>query len=252
MLQRTYVHIDGIGKGTEQALWRKGIKTWDEFIKNSDALDMPDAKKERILAGIEQSRLELAAKNHRYFTSTLPKSEHWRAFKDFEDSVVYLDIETTGLSASYDDLTIVGMYDGHESKIFIKGDNLDEIVSELAKYKMIISFNGLRFDVPFIQKKYPQIEFNHLHIDLMYMLKRIGLKGGLKNIEKMLGVGRSDDTCQMTGFDAVRLWRHYERGDDKALETLIQYNKEDIENLSTIIQKVYEKVVETEMASVSE
>lgn len=250
MLQRTYVHIDGIGKGTEQALWRKGMTSWDEFIENGDALEMPVAKKERIYTAIEQSKKELAEKNHRYFVSTLPKSEHWRAFKDFEDSVVYLDIETTGLSSSRDELTIVGMYDGHESKIFVKGDNLDDIVEELAKYKMIVSFNGLRFDVPFIQKKYPQIDFNHLHIDLMYVLRRIGLKGGLKNIEKLLGIGRSDDTCEMTGFDAVRLWRHYERGDDDALKTLVAYNREDIENLKTIMHMVYEKVVDNEMGSV--
>lgn len=250
MLQRTYMHIDGIGKKSEQALWRRGITSWDEFISNADTLDIPAPKKERILTSIEQARHELAAKNHRYFASVLPRSEHWRAFRYFEDSVVYLDIETTGLSSSHNELTMVGMYDGHESKTFISGDNLDDIVEELAKYKMIVSFNGLRFDVPFIKEKYPQIEFHHLHIDLMHVLRRIGLKGGLKNIEKMLGLQRSDGTSDMTGFDAVRLWYQYKRGEGNALERLIQYNKEDVENLSTIIHKVYEELVNNELASV--
>ncbi|MCK5661738.1 MAG: ribonuclease H-like domain-containing protein, partial [Methanosarcinales archaeon] len=54
----------------------------------------------------------------------------------------------------------------------------------------------------------------------------------------------------MTGFDAVRLWRHYERGDDDALKTLVAYNREDIENLKTIMHMVYEKVVDNEVGSV--
>ena len=73
----------------------------------------------------------------------------------------------------------------------------------------------------------------------MYPLRRIGLTGGLKAIEKKLGIQRTDDTVDITGFDAVRLWHEYERGNEESLDLLLEYNREDIVNLETIINKTY-------------
>ena len=83
----------------------------------------------------------------------------------------------------------------------------------------------------------------------MYPLRRIGYNGGLKNIEKLLGISRSKDTEDLTGFDAVRLWKQYERGDMNALEKLVKYNREDIVNLKTIIELTYPKMVEKALNS---
>ena len=38
------------------------------------------------------------------------------------------------------------------------------------------------------------------------------------------------------------------KGDDEALEVLIKYNKEDVENLKTIIDMTYQKMVDNEVA----
>jgi len=65
----------------------------------------------------------------------------------------------------------------------------------------------------------------------MYPCKRIGLSGGLKPIEKEIGIER--DRPDLSGRDAVRLWREYERGDDDARDTLVSYNREDTKNLRT-------------------
>lgn len=48
----------------------------------------------------------------------------------------------------------------------------------------------------------------------------------------------------MDGFDAVRLWKKYEKGDLEALNLLVKYNREDIVNLKTIIELTYPKMVE--------
>ncbi|MCZ7406608.1 MAG: ribonuclease H-like domain-containing protein [Candidatus Methanoperedens sp.] len=53
----------------------------------------------------------------------------------------------------------------------------------------------------------------------------------------------------ISGFDAVRLWNMYERGDDEALELLIRYNREDVENLKIIIEMTYPKMIEKEMTA---
>ena len=58
---------------------------------------------------------------------------------------------------------------------------------------------------------------------------------------------RSDETAGITGFDAVRLWNRYERGNSEALETLIRYNTEDVVNLEKIIQITHPRMIEREL-----
>jgi len=82
----------------------------------------------------------------------------------------------------------------------------------------------------------------------MYPLKNIGYSGGLKKIECSLGIRRSEETVGISGFEAVRLWNKYKKGNDEALELLIKYNKEDVENLKTIIEMTYQKMVDNEVA----
>lgn len=244
MLNNTYIHIPGVGKSLERKIWAQGIHTWEEFLEMEDRISIPSARKARICEGIKKSSEHLAAKDCYFFSQCLPSAEHWRAYPLFSDSVAFVDIETTGLSQHRDKITVVGIYDGRESKVYVRDINLDEIVEEFSKYRLLVSFNGARFDLPFIKSEFPEIEFKQLHIDLMYPLRRIGYSGGLKNIEKLLGISRSDDTEGMTGFDAVKLWRQYERGDREALDKLIKYNKEDIVNLKTIIELTYPKMIE--------
>jgi len=245
MLNNTYIHIPGVGKSLEQKIWAQGIRTWEEFLEMEDKISIPSARKARISEEIRKSSAHLAAKDCCFFSQCLPSAEHWRAYPLFSDSVAFFDIETTGLSQRRDKITVVGIYDGREVKSFIKNVNLDDIVGEFSKYRLLVSFNGARFDLPFIKSEFPEIEFKQLHVDLMYPLRRIGYNGGLKNIEKLLGISRSEDTEGLTGFDAVRLWKQYERrGDQEALDKLIEYNKEDVINLKTIIELTYPRMVE--------
>ena len=244
MLDNTYIHIQGVGKSLERKIWAQGIRTWEEFLELEDKISIPSARKAIISEEIRRSSAHLAAKDCYFFSQCLPSTEHWRAYPLFSDSVAFFDIETTGLSQRRDKITVIGIYDGREVKSYIKGINLDDIVEEFSKYRLLVSFNGARFDLPFIKSEFPELEFRQLHVDLMYPLRRIGYNGGLKNIEKLLGISRSEDTDGLTGFDAVRLWKQYERGDEEALKKLTEYNKEDVMNLKTIMELTYPKMVE--------
>ena len=51
-------------------------------------------------------------------------------------------------------------------------------------------------------------------------------------------------TTGLSGFDAVRLWYQYKRGSQAALDTLVRYNIEDIQNLETIIEMLYPSLME--------
>ena len=243
MLTSTYIHIPRIGSTIERRIWSYGIRTWSEFAEQHDTIPISTAKKTTILAGITESAQHLRAGDAEFFAKLLPTSEHWRAYSDFKDRIAFVDIETTGLSPNYDCMTVVGIYNGKTSKTYVRGIDLDDIVDEFAKYDFLVTFNGARFDLPFIKHEYPEINFNQLHMDMMYPLRRIGYTGGLKAIEQALGITRSDDTTGITGFDAVRLWHEYERGSADALELLLKYNREDIVNLETIIELTHQKFV---------
>lgn len=154
----------------------------------------------------------------------------------------YIDIETTGLSRERNSVTVVGIYTGDEVIQFVNGidlteDNLNDVIK---KAKDMVTFNGKRFDIPFLAHKFPNIDFKSAeHHDLMYTCRKHNLTGGLKKIENMLGISR--DSGISDGREAVRLWRRYQRGCNNSLNKLLEYNKEDIVNLYHIEKILEEK-----------
>ena len=116
---------------------------------------------------------------------------------------------------------------------------------DLRKYKILITYNGSCFDLPFI-RNYFGIAVDHIHIDLRYLLRSLGYSGGLKRCEKSLGLDRAE-LNGVDGYFAVLLWREYKkRGNAKALETLLAYNMADTVNLETLMVQAFNmKVSET-------
>ena len=84
------------------------------------------------------------------------------------------------------------------------------------------------------------LALDQLHVDLRYPLRRLGLSGGLKHVEGLVGLKRDPEVAGLDGWDAVRLWREYQAGSDKSLATLIKYNTADIENLEHLMLIAYE------------
>ena len=235
MLRSTFQHIPGVGERRERELWSLGCRTWDDFLSG----DYDSGRQSRLRAGVLESKSRLDVLDHNYFKNSLPSAISWRAYRDFQDHACYVDIETTGLAPGHSHVTTVCLHSCRETKSYIRHQNLDELGEDLRKYKYIVSFNGARFDLPFLSADLG-IVFDHIHLDLLYPLKRLGYRGGLKAIEGRLGMSR--DTEGVTGFDAVRLWRSYRSGrtvnvagmdvsGESALDLLVRYNKEDTVNL---------------------
>jgi uncharacterized protein YprB with RNaseH-like and TPR domain len=151
----------------------------------------------------------------------------------------YLDIETTGLTPSGCEITVIGIH-------LCRGENADfvqlvgrdvtaqAILEALGDIDILYTYNGSRFDLPFI---HAQLGINLAemfpHHDLMYDCWRNNLFGGLKGVERQLGLKRN--LPEMNGWEAVRLWWKYvDSFDLDALNTLLEYNKEDVLNLKTL------------------
>ncbi len=171
----------------------------------------------------------------------LKEEEEWKLYLMFPSLVLFLDIETEGLSKEKNDITLIGIYKGGIYRPFIKDMNLEKSLSILKDTPIWVTFGGKNFDVPFIKKRFPYLETPIVHLDLFFLTKRIGLKGGLKKIEKVLGISR--ETEGLNGYDAVKLWKKWvEYQDKRALRKLIIYNKEDVVNLKKILKYVIKKL----------
>ncbi|MFO8082201.1 MAG: ribonuclease H-like domain-containing protein [Armatimonadota bacterium] len=239
MLEHTFVHIQGVGPATERSLWKQGILTWaDALDVGACPIGFSDMRWGQNCRVIEESLRSLTRRDHRHFSRMLSSAEHWRAWEDFRRSTAYLDIETTGCRRS-SKITVVGLYDGARVQTFIAGDNLDQFPDVLSQYAMVVTFNGASFDLPYLRRRFPDLPTDHLHLDLMHALRRMGLKGGLKSIERRVGIERDDDLSGLNGLDAVRLWREYRRGNETSLDTLVRYNAADIVNLELLAEKAY-------------
>ncbi len=239
MLRHSFIHIPGIGAKTEQALWRKGVRTWHDTLAPGKAHGQPTLQTERIRQFIRESEIQYKARNILFFAEHLPKSEGWRLYPDFRDELLFLDVETTGLSIAYDEITVIGIYDLRQPRLFVRGQNLHEFPSAVEPYKVLVTFNGSLFDLPFIRSEFPGIKLPPVHLDLRFLLQRLGLRGGLKRIEEQLGVTRNKELQGVNGYGATVLWNRYLRGDRAALRLLLEYNLADIVNLKALLDIVY-------------
>ena len=109
---------------------------------------------------------------------------------------------------------------------------------------LVITFNGACFDLPYIRRWFRNISLPKAHIDLRFLLRRLHYTGGLKKIEKDLGLAREEDIDGMDGYEAVMLWAAYQRGDRHALERLIRYNTADIVNLEPLMERAFKEMEE--------
>lgn len=150
----------------------------------------------------------------------------------------YLDIETTGLSHYSAELTVIGIHieNGCDEVIQMVGDDISSaaLVETLRNVDRIYTYNGSRFDLPFIRQKL-DVDLTDccFHTDLMYSCWRRDLKGGLKAVERQLGIARK--LTDVDGWVAVQLWHEYKRnGCVNSLNRLLEYNKEDVLNLKEL------------------
>lgn len=172
----------------------------------------------------------------------LAESESWRAWPEFQDRCVYLDIETDGGSTGQS-ITTIGLYNGEEYRCLVKGKDLEVFRDAITHYSYLVTFFGTGFDLPMIRKRFRNLHMDQIHLDLCYALKQVGFRGGLKKIEKQLGIARGEDTDGLSGMDAVRLWREYDWGGrEESLATLIAYNREDVVNLKTLAEIAYTRL----------
>lgn len=144
----------------------------------------------------------------------------------------YLDIETTHDRR----ISVIGIYRQDRGTIQLIDSGIRDVTlyDALKGITTLVTFNGTGFDLPCIKQALRvNLHQDFSHSDLMYVCRKHGLRGGLKRIEVLTGIAR--DTAGISGSDAPRLWHLYEyNNDQRALDLLLNYNQEDVINLSRL------------------
>ncbi len=236
MIKNSFIFLEKIKHKSEENIWKQGINDWQDFLQRKGVRGISALRKQYYDRKIKEAQRALLENNGSYFVGKLPAVEMWRLYNYFNEECAFLDIETD----SSGKITVVGISDYYNTNTFVKGFNLEKelLKKQLEKFKILVTFNGGAFDLPKLRKELG-LTVAIPHIDLKPLCVNLGLKGGLKEVEKMLNLKRP---AHLYG-NPVELWKAFHAsGDKEYLELLIDYNKEDIENLKGIVEVVVSRL----------
>ena len=172
----------------------------------------------------------------------------------FTKNSIFFDIETTGFSASRNDLYLIGCgyhddKDFHIIQFFAENPNeqatvLNEFFSLLSHFDTILSFNGLGFDIPFLKAKCSQLHLSDpfaafSYIDIFKSVSKYKKVLGLPNykqktLEAFLNVSREDEK---SGGDLIPVYEDYKKFQkEAALSLLLLHNHDDVLGMLPLIQ----------------
>ncbi len=169
------------------------------------------------------------------------------------ERLLFFDIETTGLSADKNQVYMIGVLylSGDEWKLTqwlsdtmnSEGELLDAFFGCLSNFKVLISFNGDTFDIPFLLRRCRvwnrSYDFEAVRSVDIYRLARpykniLGLENcKQKSIESFLGIDREDI---YSGGELINVYIQYlyTKNEDLA-EPLLLHNADDLRGLPKIL-----------------
>ena len=176
---------------------------------------------------------------------------------DDPKEILFIDIETTGLSPKSSVIYLIGCAyykfdDWHLRQFFAdKRGEEEELLNafmEFAKdFKILLHFNGERFDLPFIKFKCDRFHIddlldNYKSIDIY---KRVAPYKNIlgvpdckqKTIELFLGIDRTD---VYTGGELIEVYKDYLIAQDEhSLELLLLHNADDVRGMFLLLPALY-------------
>jgi hypothetical protein len=238
MIRSTFRLAPGVGPFAEGKLWSAGVRRWEDFPA-APAVALSRAVDARLRAAIERARAALHAGDADALAAMIPPRERWRLYGAFAADAAFLDVEADGEA-----LTAIGILDRDGPRLLLAGRDLDRFPEAARGWKLLVTFNGLSFDVPLLRRAFRAWRPPRAHVDLRHLWARLGHPGGLKLLEAETGVGRPPHLAGLRGHDAVRLWRAHQGGDGAALRLFAEYNLHDAVNLRTLMDLGYNRMIE--------
>jgi len=163
----------------------------------------------------------------------------------------FLDIETTGLDASFGTMLSWAIKPLGEKTIAMVTDRkhilsatedkylVSKLIEEMLKYDIVCTYYGTKFDIPFARTRAHAngLEFPAFgsmnHLDLYYVAKS----------KLKLGRNRLDNVANLYGISGKthlnpKIWRHGGQGNPKALKYIYDHNIADV----VLLEGCYKKM----------
>lgn len=171
----------------------------------------------------------------------------------FTESSVFFDIETTGFSPLHTKVYLIGCAARKGNVIcttqfFAENPSEEKLIlnafaSLLTHYNTLITFNGIGFDIPYLQERFkyhklpdPFLGFQYLDIFKLlskykHILKLENMKQ--KTIEHFLGISRKD---LYSGGELINVYDNYvKEPSEDALTLLRLHNYEDVTGMTDLL-----------------
>ncbi len=237
LLFSSFLQIRGISRNKEARLWASGIDTLEKlqlsrgqqqsFFDNTD--DEIDIYIKALLQG-----------DSSVFFERLEPKDFFRIAYSFPEQVMFLDIETTGLSMQYHYVTMVGWMINGKYDYWLQGSSPQKLLDAVESAKLLVTYNGIAFDCKFLDHALNTKVFSSKpNLDLMHLCRRYQLTGGQKNIEEYIGFSRPSTIKTTNGKEAIAQWYEFLFENDNSLNELILYNYYDIFGMAYILDWVF-------------
>jgi uncharacterized protein len=251
VLQSTFQLVAGVGPVRERRLWNAGVTRWDDLAGATEGPTVAGPAVPRLRAAVEAAQAALDRGDVDRLAAALPASEQWRLFEAFGADAAYLDIETGDDVWGREGISAIGILDRAGPHLLLAGRDLHRFPKLARRWSLLVTFNGLSFDVPILRRAFPDWTPPAGHIDLRHVLARLGHHGGLKRIEQEiteLNLARPWHLRGIDGWDACTLFRRGREGDREALRLFAEYNLYDVINLRTLMAYAYNAQAAAEIA----
>lgn len=229
LIDGVFSFVKGVGPAREKQLQEMGIRSWDQFPQQGTVLS-PSVDAE-LRRGIDRLRSLMANKRYPEVAELLPSRERWRLYPHLWENLALLDIETDYQG----EITVIGVWSPSDgAQLWVRGYNLGDF-AKASLPNTVLTFNGTSFDLPIIERTFPGWRPPPIHLDLLYITRQLGERGGLKAIEERFGLRRPDHLDGVAGDDALALWSEFSaRGDQQSLRQLLEYNLWDVLQLRRV------------------
>ena len=242
MIDRCFTHCPGVGPETDRMLRLRGFHNWEQCIRNRNILPLGESRKSSFIMSLEESMSAMHDNDIGFFVKKFPVREHWRILATWFEDATFFDIETTGLSRYYSECSVITAYSQGEMHLFLYDENLDGFLDLVSGSRLLVSFNGTCFDLPFLEKTFSIPEIDCPHVDLRWVAYHCGMRGGLKTIERKMNYTRPEEIADITGFEAVDLFYRWQGGETRAMELLAGYCMADTVSTMLIAEKIMKKM----------
>lgn len=242
MITSTFCLLPGISLHTEGRFWGQGVCTWDHFLSTREIRGLSAARKALFDNRLKEAQQRFEQQDSRYFANTLPTRHQWRLYEWLRERALYLDIEAD----SFGQITVVGLYGRGRYTALVRHESLNllRLREELSQYDLLVTFCGSTFDLPMLRAHFADLPLEQPHFNLCGIGRQLGLRGGLKSIERQMGISRPPAIQGFSGDDAVRQWNRWRHQRDEGVrDLLLAYNEADCVHLQPLADACYCRLV---------